>query len=58
MKREYNIVFIDTQDSSDLLRVLNDYGNSGWKLVTILDLVKESETLPHLKRGVFERPYE
>jgi len=58
MKLEYNIAFIDTEDASVVLEILNSWGQNGWRFVSWLELSKKNEKLPYLKFGIFEKVIE
>ena len=52
-KKEYNIVMIDTANSTGVLEALIEYGKRGWAFVAWVDGPQISTVLPHLKYGIF-----
>lgn len=52
---DYNIVMIDTQHSSEVLRVLLNYGKDGYRFVGWTPNPQKSDKLPHLKEAIFEK---
>lgn len=54
---KYNIIFIDTREASEVMRIFTDYyENGGWEFVGWLDNLKPvSDKDTYIRQGIFKR---
>lgn len=54
-KYEYNILYIDTASTEDILTVLNTYGKQGFRFVKWMKPTMENKNFPGLKLALVEK---